>query len=113
MSTNTLKLIAGAAAAIFILILIAILSVFAYSGKTSIEPVVYEIGVLITTALGLITALAGNVAASSNRPLALALGTQGTYSPPVPVLNTITVGGTSGPVAPLAAATEPAPAAPQ
>ena len=66
MNSNALKLIAtGAAAAIFILILIGILSVFAFYGKTSLEPVVYEIGILITTALGLITALAGHVAGSS------------------------------------------------
>lgn len=65
MSTNVLKLIAGAAAALFILILIGILSVFAFYGKTSLEPVVAEIGVLITTALGLITALAGHMAGSS------------------------------------------------
>jgi hypothetical protein len=88
MSTNVLKLIAGAAAAIFILILIGILSVFAFYGKTTIEPVVYEIGVLITTALGLITALAGHVAASSNKAPTLPPGTQVTYSPPVPVVNT-------------------------
>lgn len=65
MNPNVLKLVAGAAAAVFILILIGVLSVFAFYGKTSIEPVVYEIGVLITTALGLVTALAGHVAASS------------------------------------------------
>jgi hypothetical protein len=89
MSTNVLKLIAGAAAAIFILILIGILSVFAFYGKTTIEPVVYEIGVLITTALGLVTALAGHVAASSrNSAPTLPPGTQVTYSPPVPVVNT-------------------------
>ncbi len=87
MSTNVLKLIAGAAAALFILILIGILSVFAFYGKTSIDPVVYEIGVLITTALGLITALAGHVAASSRAPT-LPPGTAVTYSPPVTVLNT-------------------------
>jgi hypothetical protein len=101
MSTNILKLIAGAAAAIFILILIGILSVFAFYGKTTIEPVVYEIGVLITTALGLITALAGHVAASSNKALSLPPGTQVTYSPPVPVLNTVSITGTAA--APVAA----------
>ncbi|MFM0155709.1 hypothetical protein [Paraburkholderia sediminicola] len=88
MSTNVLKLIAGAAAALFILILIGILSVFAFYGKTNLEPVVYEIGVLITTALGLITALAGHVAASSRAP-ALPPGTAATYNPPATVLNTV------------------------
>jgi hypothetical protein len=67
MNPNVLKLIAGSAAAIFILILIGILSIFAFYGKTSLEPVVYEIGVLITTALGLVTALAGHVAGSAGK----------------------------------------------
>jgi hypothetical protein len=67
MNPNVLKLIAGSAAAIFILILIGILSVFAFYGKTSLEPVVYEIGILITTALGLVTALAGHVAGSAGK----------------------------------------------
>lgn len=104
MSTNALKLIAGAAAAVFILILIAILSLFAFYGKTSIEPVVYEIGVLIATALGLVTALAGHVAASSNKPLALPPGTQVTYSPTVPVLNATA----ALPAAPAAESAQPA-----
>jgi hypothetical protein len=68
MSTNTLKLIAGAAAAVFILILIGVLSIFAFYGKTSIEPVVYQIGILITSALSLVMALAGHVAGAAGKP---------------------------------------------
>lgn len=60
------KLIAGAGMALFILILIVILSIFAYAKLTPIEPVVYVIMGLITTLIGMLTALAGHAAGSGS-----------------------------------------------
>jgi len=64
MNSNVIKLIGGALLGVFILALIGILSVFAYHGKTSIEPVVYQIGTMIAVALSMLSALAGHAAGS-------------------------------------------------
>lgn len=67
MSTTGLKFVAGAGMAIFILVLIGILSVFAFHKLTPIESVVYVIMGLITTLIGMLTALAGHASNSGSK----------------------------------------------
>jgi len=52
--------------ALFILILLGVLSYFAYHGKAMPDPIAYAIYGLITTATGMLTALAGHAAGAKN-----------------------------------------------
>lgn len=73
MSTTAIKLIAGAGLALFILVLVGILSFFAYHKLTPIDPVVYVIMGLITTLIGMLTALAGHASATAKYAASAAL----------------------------------------
>jgi hypothetical protein len=88
MSTTAIKLVAGAGMALFILILIGILSLFAYHKLTAIEPVVYVIMGLITTLMGMLTALAGHASASAQSAAGSATFDPSTIVAPAIVLPT-------------------------
>jgi hypothetical protein len=67
--TVKLKIIVGAIGALVVLLLMLLWAFFAWFGKTPIDPLINQIGSLITIVVGLIAAFFGHQAATS-RPAA-------------------------------------------
>jgi|GEM_PF-3793761 len=98
------KILVGAIGAFVVLLLMLLWAIFAWSGKTPIDPLINQIGALITIVVGLIAAFFGHQSAAVRAPAPDVVAVPGDVTPPPVVTLPYTVRANAVSSAPAAAA---------